>query len=49
MDKMNHSIIQTDMDNPQAHICDPTILNFFYSNIAQLRSQFQAGQKQNQQ
>ena len=32
------------MDNPQTHFCDSTILNPFYSNIAQLRPQLKPAQ-----
>ena len=47
LDKMNHSINQRDMDDPQTQICYSTILNPFYSNIAQLRPQLKPAQKQN--
>ena len=48
-DKMNHSITELDMENPQTQFCDSTILTPFYIIIAQLRPQLKPAQKQNQQ
>ena len=48
LDEMNHSLTQIDIDNPQSHFCDLTILNPFYSNIPQLKPQPKPAQKQNQ-